>query len=78
MSERAKFLVTGGLGFIGQSVVRNLLERGIPSVAADRSADTEALADLRTVAGRTNVAFDSVPMDVSDFRDVMGVFHKHP
>ena len=30
MSEHAKFLITGGLGFIGQSVVRTLLERGIP------------------------------------------------
>jgi UDP-glucose 4-epimerase len=78
MSQCAKFLVTGGLGFIGQSVIRNLLERGIPSVAADRSADAEALASLRTVAGRTGATFDSVLMDVSDFRDVMAVFHKHP
>jgi UDP-glucose 4-epimerase len=78
MSERAKFLVTGGLGFIGQSVIRNLLERGVPSVAADRSADPEALASLRTVAGRTGATFDSVLMDVSDFRDVMAVFHTHP
>ena len=53
MSERAKFLITGGLGFIGQSVARNLLERGIPSVAADQSVDAEALAGLRTVASRT-------------------------
>ena len=43
---RMKFLVTGGLGFIGQSVVRNLLDRGIPTVAADQSADAEALATL--------------------------------
>jgi len=78
MSKRAKFLVTGGLGFIGQSVVRNLLERGISSVAADRSADAEAVASLRTMAGRTGATFDSVLMDVGDFRDVMAVFHKHP
>jgi UDP-glucose 4-epimerase len=77
MSEPAKFLITGGLGFIGQSVVRNLLERGIPSVAADQSANAEALARLRAVASRTGAAFDSVLMDVSDFRDVMAVFHKH-
>ena len=37
MSERAKFLVTGGLGFIGQCVVRNLLQRGIPAVTADHT-----------------------------------------
>jgi nucleoside-diphosphate-sugar epimerase len=73
-----KFLVTGGLGFIGQCVVRNLLERGIPTVSADHSPDTAAIADLRAAASRANVEFDAVPMDVSDFRDVMGVFHKHP
>jgi nucleoside-diphosphate-sugar epimerase len=78
MSELAKFLVTGGLGFIGQSVVRNLLERRIPSVAADQSTDGEALARLRTLASRTGTQFEFILMDVSDFRDVMAVFHKHP
>jgi UDP-glucose 4-epimerase len=78
MSEHAKFLITGGLGFIGQSVVRNLLERGIPSVAADQSANVEAQTGLRAVAGRTGATFDSVSMDVSDFRDVLAVFHRHP
>jgi nucleoside-diphosphate-sugar epimerase len=33
---------------------------------------------LRAVAGHTGATFDSVLMDVSDFRDVMAVFHKHP
>lgn len=73
-----KFLVTGGLGFIGQRVVRNLLGRGVPTVSADHTVDAEATADLRGVAGRANAEFDAVPMDVSDFRDVMAVFHKHP
>jgi nucleoside-diphosphate-sugar epimerase len=72
-----KFLVTGGLGFIGQRVVHNLLARGVPTVAADDSADAEAVADLRSVAIR-GPEFDAVAMDVSDFRDVMAVFHKHP
>lgn len=82
MSERAKFLVTGGVGFIGQPVVRNLLKRGISVVAADQSAtqsaESEALEGFRKLAATSNAVFDSVPMDVSDFRDVMGVFHKHP
>jgi len=69
-----KFLVTGGLGFIGQCVVRNLLARGVPTVSADDSADAEAVAAL----GCGRVDFDAVAMDVSDFRDVMAVFHKHP
>jgi UDP-glucose 4-epimerase len=78
MSEHAKFLVTGGMGFIGQAVVRNLLERGISSVAADQSANAEAQAGWRAVASHTGATFDSVSMDVSDFRDVLAVFRKHP
>jgi len=78
MSERAKFLVTGGLGFIGQSVVRNLLQRGIPSVVADQSVDAEAVSRLQNIASRVGATLDFVSMDVSDFRDVIGVFHRHP
>jgi len=78
MSERPKFLVTGGLGFIGQCVVRNLLQRGIPAVAADQSGDVEVLDTLQNVARRTGTELDTLSMDVSDFRDVMKVFHKHP
>jgi UDP-glucose 4-epimerase len=73
-----KFLVTGGMGFIGQSVVRNLLARKIPIVAADQSADPEALATLRKLADCTGTNLECVSIDVSDFRDVMGVFQKHP
>src|SRR5579864_8762988 len=72
-----KFLVTGGLGFIGQRVVRNLLARGIPTVSADDSPSMEAIADLQASAGGAT-EFDAVTMDVSDFRDVMAVFQKHP
>ena len=73
-----KFLVTGGLGFIGQRVVQNLLKRGIPTVSADHSSDADAISELRSAASRSNIEFDPVAMDVSDFRDVMAVFHKHP
>jgi UDP-glucose 4-epimerase len=58
--------------------VRNLLQRGIPSVIADQSTDVEAVSSLQKMANRTGATLDSVPMDVSDFRDVMGVFHMHP
>jgi UDP-glucose 4-epimerase len=75
---RMKFLVTGGMGFIGQSVVRNLLARQIPVVAADQAADQGALAIFTRLAQSTGASFDSLPMDVGDFRDVMNVFHKHP
>jgi nucleoside-diphosphate-sugar epimerase len=78
MNARAKFLVTGGLGFIGQAVVRNLLQRGIPTVAADQSADAAALSALQHVAGLTRTDFAVTSLDVSDFRDVTAVFHKHP
>ena len=73
-----KFLVTGGMGFIGQSVVRNLLARKIPVVAADQSADQRVLAIFTSLTQSTGASFDSLPMDVGDFRDVMNVFHKHP
>jgi len=55
--------------------VSNLLRRGIPSVVADQSADAEGRFQLAkgSPAG-TGAMLDSVPMDVSDFRDVMGQF----
>ena len=75
---RMKFLVTGGMGFIGQSVVRNLLARKIPVIAADQSVDPGAVAAFSNLAGSSGASFDYAPMDVGDFRDVMNVFHKHP
>src|ERR1700757_4922251 len=73
-----KFLVTGGMGFIGQSVVRNLLARKIPVVAADQAADQGALALFTRLAQSTGVSFDSLPIDVGDFRGGMDGFYKHP
>jgi len=73
-----KFLVTGGTGFIGQCVIRNLLARGIPCVAADQTRDEEAIAHLRRCEKETSTPLDVAVMDVGDFRDVMSVFIPHP
>lgn len=73
-----KLLVTGGLGFIGKSVVRNSLQRGIATVAADQQQDSDSVAELSDLAKRSKAVFDFVTFDVSDFRDVMSVFRKHP
>lgn len=73
-----RFLVTGGMGFIGKSVVRNLLHRGIATVAGDQHAEADAVASLSDAATRSKTAFDAVPLDVGDFRDVMAVFQNYP
>ena len=39
-----RFLVTGGTGFIGERVVKNLVQRGIPVVSADWNIDPQAVA----------------------------------
>jgi UDP-glucose 4-epimerase len=65
-----KFLVTGGTGFIGACVVRNLLARGIPVVVGEARADPKVAATL--------VGAEVEEMDVSDNRAVDAVFEKHP
>lgn len=65
-----KFLVTGGTGFIGACVVRNLLGRGIPVVIGEARADPGVAATL------TGAAVED--MDVSDSTAVSAVFDKHP
>jgi UDP-glucose 4-epimerase len=70
-----KFLVTGGTGFIGWRVVRNLLARGVPVVAADWSIDPAVR--LRLNAERDGLA-TFVECDVSDSRDLGRIFEAHP
>jgi nucleoside-diphosphate-sugar epimerase len=58
-----KFLVTGGTGFIGASVVRNLKARGVATVVADL---------------KPSATVDVEAMDVADARSVEAVFERHP
>ena len=73
-----KFLVTGGTGFIGLPVVRNLVRRGIACVATDVELDEQVVSRLRTEARHAGVAFDAMIVDVGDFRDVTAAFDEHP
>jgi nucleoside-diphosphate-sugar epimerase len=65
-----KFLVTGGTGFIGWRVVRNLLQRRIPVVVGERQKD-ESVATKLSGAG-------FVALDVGDAGAVKAVFERHP
>jgi nucleoside-diphosphate-sugar epimerase len=45
-----RFLVTGGSGFIGERVVKNLVQQGIPVVSADWNIDTKVVVARGTAA----------------------------
>lgn len=64
-----KFLVTGGTGFIGWRVARNLLERGIPVVVGEKNIDQEALARLPGA--------EICELDVSDDSSIRDAFKTH-
>jgi nucleoside-diphosphate-sugar epimerase len=70
-----KLLVTGGTGFIGWRVVKNLLTRGLPTVVAELNPDPAVRATLAEQGG-SRVSF--VPCDVAEFSDVARVFRLHP
>ena len=65
-----KFLVTGGAGFIGASVVRNLLKRGIPVVVGEYRPDEAVLATLKGA--------EIESMDVADPHSVENAFMRKP
>jgi UDP-glucose 4-epimerase len=65
-----KFLVTGGTGFIGASVVKNLLARGVAVVVTDVNPNPRAVATL------PGAAIDT--MDVADARAIESVFARRP
>ena len=70
-----KFLVTGGTGFIGWRVARNLLARGVPVVVADWNIDPSVQRILSTGSDRL-ASF--VECDVSEPRDIARIFEAHP
>jgi nucleoside-diphosphate-sugar epimerase len=65
-----KFLVTGGTGFIGASVVRNLISRGTPVVLGEANIDADVLASLKGAS--------AMRLDVADASSIAEVFAKHP
>jgi UDP-glucose 4-epimerase len=69
-----KFLVTGGTGFIGWRVTRNLLGRGVPVVVADWSIDPFIRRRLDAeCAGLTSF----VECDISESRDLERLLEAH-
>ena len=65
-----KILVTGGTGFIGAAVVRNLLKRDVSVVIGEHSPDEAVLTKLKGAALE--------PMDVADAQSVESVFARCP
>jgi uncharacterized protein YbjT (DUF2867 family) len=65
-----KILVTGGTGFIGTSVVRNLLARKVPVVIGEYARDDAVVAEL------PGADFELV--DVADPKAIEAVFARHP
>jgi nucleoside-diphosphate-sugar epimerase len=70
-----KFLVTGGGGFIGWRVVKNLLARGLPAVVADCGLDPRLRERLEHEGGSL-VSFAAC--DVAESSDVAKCFRLHP
>jgi len=60
--EDERFLVTGGLGFIGRHLVRALVLRGATCVVLDRSRDTTPVRDL-VASGKVTVHHGTVLSD---------------
>jgi dTDP-glucose 4,6-dehydratase len=70
-----KLLVTGGAGFIGSAVVRRAVGEGRQVVVVDKLAYSGNLANLRSVEGQPNYAFEQ--FDICDGAALAAVFSRH-
>lgn len=68
-------LVTGGAGFIGSEVVRQLVSAGRRVVVVDNLTYAGSMDNLESVAGRDNFAFERE--DIRDGDAMRGVFADH-
>jgi dTDP-glucose 4,6-dehydratase len=69
------FLVTGGAGFIGSAVVRQLLDRQMPVVNIDKLTYAANPDILTSFAGRTGYEFEKV--DICDSVAIARAFEYH-
>ncbi|RYZ78298.1 MAG: dTDP-glucose 4,6-dehydratase, partial [Proteobacteria bacterium] len=70
-----KILVTGGAGFIGSELVRQLVAEGSEVVNLDKLTYAGNLESLGSVAGKSNYAF--VQADICDYESVAAILQKH-
>jgi len=67
---RPKFVVTGGAGFIGSSIVRALLAEGADRVAVVDNLTSGKLANLEAVQDRVETHIS----DIRDYQEMKDIF----